>query len=186
MFRIANIRFLHEFLHFKNAHVFLIFQAFSEHHKNALKKLSISCGKMSFNNAFFLTNVQENVIKEWQEEDADFSKKLNEQKRIALKNNIYSDNKSFWIYKKLKRKGFIAGKYQVCNSEQKKGNLIIKQKILPKLVHDLNMHEPNFQANYDDEKDLIELLNLSNSHSEITNLRSWEKVMPLYPLSPFN
>ena len=158
----------------------------SKENLQKVNKISVSIGPANFNASRLIVVLARTIAQQIKCPLSSISSFELISKRIALKNNIYSDNKSFWIYKKLKRKGFIAGKYQVCNSEQKKGNLIIKQKILPKLVHDLNMHEPNFQANYDDEKDLIELLNLSNSHSEITNLRSWEKVMPLYPLSPFN
>ena len=38
-------------------------------------------------------------------------------KRIAVKNNIYYNKSSFWIFKKLKRRGYIAGKYEICISE---------------------------------------------------------------------
>ena len=83
-------------------------------------------------------------------------------KRIALRNNIYKKNKSFWIYKKLKRKGFIAGKYEVCISEQDNKKLMLKEKVIPKVVQELDNKETNFEANYDDKEDLKELLNLSN------------------------
>ena len=43
-------------------------------------------------------------------------------KRIASKNNIFTNKKSFWIYKKLKRKGFIAGKYEICHNEKTLGS----------------------------------------------------------------
>ncbi len=107
-------------------------------------------------------------------------------KRIALKNKIYENNQAFWIYKKLKRKGFIAGKYIVCNSDDKKENLMIKEKVVPKIFQELLNKENSFEANYEDEKDLKELLNLSNRNSKIPNPNSWETVLPLYPLSPIN
>ena len=40
-------------------------------------------------------------------------------KRIAKENNIFMNKKSFWIYKTLKRKGFIAGKYEILRNEAK-------------------------------------------------------------------
>ena len=58
-------------------------------------------------------------------------------KRIALKNNIFTNKKSFWIYKKLKRKGFIAGKYEICHDEENDANLVIREKVIPKVVKEL-------------------------------------------------
>ena len=39
-------------------------------------------------------------------------------KRIGSNNNIFINKKSFWIYKKLKRKGFIAGKYKFVKTKK--------------------------------------------------------------------
>ena len=41
-------------------------------------------------------------------------------------------------------------------------------------------------ANYDDKEDLKELLDLTNENLLNTNVNSWEKVLPLYPISPIN
>ena len=71
-------------------------------------------------------------------------------KRIALKNNIFFNKKSFWIYKKLKRKGMIVGKYEVCFSKSNNKELIIREQIIPKLVEKLDDEELNFQASYNE------------------------------------
>ena len=42
------------------------------------------------------------------------------------------------------------------------------------------------EAVYEDEKDLTELLNLSNKNLFNENLNSWQKVLPIYPISPIN
>ena len=107
-------------------------------------------------------------------------------KRIASKNNIFTDKKSFWIYKKLKRKGFIAGNYEICHNEKNNLDLVIRETILPKVVKELDNKELVFEAIYDDEEDLKELLNLSNKNLLNSNVGSWEKVLPLYPISPIN
>ena len=107
-------------------------------------------------------------------------------KRIASKNNIFKNKKSFWIYKKLKRKGFIAGKYEICHNEKNSSDLIIKETVLPKVVKELDSKELSFEATYDDKKDLKELLDLSNKNLLNTNINSWKKVLPLYPISPIN
>ena len=106
--------------------------------------------------------------------------------RIASKNNIFTNKKSFWIYKKLKRKGFIAGKYEICHNEKKFSDLVIRETVLPKVVKELESKEISFEANYDDKEDLKELLDLSNKNSLNSNVDSWEKVLPLYPISPIN
>ena len=107
-------------------------------------------------------------------------------KRIASKNDIFTNKQSFWIYKKLKRKGFIAGKYEICHNEKKHSDLVIREIVLPKVVKELESKELFFEAIYDDKEDLKELLNLSNKNLLNSNLDSWKKVLPLYPISPIN
>ena len=107
-------------------------------------------------------------------------------KRIASKNNIFTNKKSFWIYKKLKRNGFIAGKYEIFHKEKNSSDLVIRETVLPKVFKELENKELTFEANYDDKEDLKELLNLANKNLLNSNLDSWEKVLPLYPISPIN
>ena len=106
--------------------------------------------------------------------------------RIASNNNIFANNKSFWIYKKLKRKGYIAGRYEICYHEKNSSDLVIRETVLPKVVKELESKELFFEAIYDDKEDLKELLNLSNKNLLNSNLHAWEKVLPLYPISPIN
>ena len=107
-------------------------------------------------------------------------------KRIAMKNNIYYNKNSFWIFKKLKRRGYIAGKYEICISEKPNKNITIKEKIIPKIFEELKNKEFSYQAEYSDIEDLKELLNLSNQNSQHSSSNTWNKVLPLYPLSPIN
>jgi len=107
-------------------------------------------------------------------------------KRIASKNKIFTNKKSFWIYKKLKRKGFIAGKYKICNNEKIPSDLLIREIVLPKVIKEIDSKELFFEAIYDDKEDLKELLNLSNKSLLNSDLDSWKKVLPLYPISPIN
>ena len=107
-------------------------------------------------------------------------------KRIALKNNIYSKNNSFWIFKKLKRRGYIAGKYEICICKKTNKDITIKERIIPKIFKELTNTEYSFQAEYSDLEDLKELLNLSNKNSQNSLFNKWDTVLPLYPMSPFN
>ena len=107
-------------------------------------------------------------------------------KRIAMKNNIYSNKNSFWIFKQLKRRGYIAGKYEICISEKSQNKITIKEIIIPKIFEELTHMKSSYQADYSDIEDLKELLNLSNKNSQHSNLNTWDKVLPLYPISPIN
>lgn len=107
-------------------------------------------------------------------------------KRIAIKNNIYFNKNSFWIFKKLKRRGYIAGKYEICISEKPNKKIIIKEKIIPKIFEELINTEFSYQADYSDIEDLKELLTLSNKNSQHSSPNTWNKVLPLYPISPVN
>ncbi len=107
-------------------------------------------------------------------------------KRIAIKNNIYPKKNSFWIFKKLKKRGYIAGKYEIYISKKSKNNINIKEKISPKIFKELINKESSYQAEYSDVEDLKQLLNLSNKNEQQSNSNSWNKVLPLYPLSPIN
>ena len=107
-------------------------------------------------------------------------------RRIASKNNIFTNKKSFWIYKKLKRKGFIAGKYEISHNESKSAELVIRETVLPKVIQDFGRKELFFEANYEDKLDLKELLDISNKNFLNINVNSWQKVLPLYPISPIN
>ena len=107
-------------------------------------------------------------------------------KRIASKNNIFINKQSFWIYKKLKRKGFIAGKYEIGHKDKNNPDLIIRETVLPKVIQEFRSKELFFEANYEDKDDLRELLDLSNKNFLHENINSWQKVLPLYPISPIN
>ena len=53
-------------------------------------------------------------------------------------------------------------------------------------IRDSDSKDLYFEAAYDDKKDLKELLDLSNKNLLNSNINSWRKVLPLYPISPIN
>ena len=156
--------------------------------ENLLKvnKLSVSIGPANFNASRLIVVLARTISQQINCPLDSFSSFEIMAKRIASKNNIFTDKKSFWIYKKLKRKGFIAGKYEICQKEEKNSDLIIRETVVPKLIKELDCKELYFEANYEDKEDLTELLNLSNKNLLNTNINSWKKVLPLYPISPIN
>ena len=158
----------------------------SKENLQKINKISVSTGPANFHASRLIVVLARTISQQINCPLDSFSSFEIMAKRIASKNNIFANKKSFWIYKKLKRKGFIAGKYEVCHNEKNSSDLIIQEKVLPKVVKALDIKELFFEANYDDEKDLKELLDLSNKNLFNANLNSWKKVLPLYPISPIN
>ncbi len=158
----------------------------SKENLQKIKKLSVSIGPANFNASRLVVVLARTISQQINCPLDSFSAFEIMAKRIASKNNIFKKNKSFWIYKKLKRKGLIAGKYEIYHKEKDSSDLVIRETVLPKVVKELESKELTFEANYDDKEDLKELLNLANKNLLNSNLDSWKKVLPLYPISPIN
>ena len=151
-----------------------------------INKLSVSIGPANFNASRIIVVLARTISQQINCPLNSFSSFEIMAKRIASKNNIFLNKKSFWIYKKLKRKGFIAGKYEICHKEKDSSDLVIRETVLPKVIKELDSTERTFEANYDDKEDLKELLDLANKNLLNSNVDSWRKVLPLYPISPIN
>ena len=107
-------------------------------------------------------------------------------KRIAIKNHILDNNECFWIIKKLKRRGSIAGKYRINNLNLDNSNLHIEEVIRPKLYKKFITREAYFEAEYDIKNELKQLLELSANNYENLISNHWTNVLPIYPLEPVN
>ena len=151
-----------------------------------INQLSVSIGPANFNASRLIVVLARTISQQINCPLHSFSSFEIMAKRIASKNNFFTNKKSFWIFKKLKRKGFIAGKYEICQNEKHPSNLFIRETVLPKVVRELESKEIFFEAIYDDKEDLKELLNLSNKNLLNSTVDSWKKVLPLYPISPIN
>ena len=158
----------------------------SKENLQKVNKISVSIGPANFNASRLIVVLARTISQQINRPLDSFSSFEIMAKRIASKNNIFTNKQSFWIYKKLKRKGFIAGKYEICHKEEKNKDLIIRETVSPKVFKELESKELIFQANYEDKRDLTELLNLSNKNLSNSNANSWKKVFPLYPISPIN
>ena len=151
-----------------------------------INKISVSIGPANFNASRLIVTLARTISQQIKCPLESYSSFEIMAKRIASKNNIFKNKKSFWIYKKLKRKGLIAGKYEIYHKEKDSSDLVIRETVLPKVVKELESKEILFEAVYDDKEDLKELLNLSNKNLLNSNVDSWKKVLPLYPISPIN
>jgi len=158
----------------------------SKENLQKISKLSVSIGPANFNASRLIVVLARTISQQINCPLDSFSSFQIMAKRIASKNNILKNKKSFWIYKKLKRKGFIAGKYEICHNNAQNKDLVIKEIVLPKVIKELESKELSFEADYEDKSDLKELLNLANENLLNINVNSWQKVLPLYPLPPIN
>ena len=158
----------------------------SKENLQKVNKISVSIGPANFNASRLIVVLARTISQQINCPLDSYSSFEIMAKRIASKNNIFINKKSFWIYKKLKRKGFIAGKYEICHKEKNSSDLVIREIVLPKVIKELDCKELTFEASYDDKEDLKELLNLANKNLLNSNVSSWRKVFPLYPISPIN
>ena len=158
----------------------------SKENLQKINKLSVSIGPANFNASRLIVVLARTISQQINCPLDSFSSFELMAKRIASKNNIFTNKQSFWIYKKLKRKGFIAGKYEISHDEENYADLVIREKVTPRVVQELESKALFFEANYDDKEDLKELLDLSNKNLLNSDVDSWRKVLPLYPISPIN
>ena len=157
----------------------------SKENLQKINKLSVSIGPANFNASRLIVVLARTISQQINCPLDSFSSFEIMAKRIALKNNVLKNKKSFWIFKKLKRKGFIAGKYEICHNETN-SDLVMRETVLPKVVKELKSKELSFEAIYDDKEDLKELLDLSTKNLLNSNINSWRKVLPLYPIPAIN
>ena len=88
----------------------------SKENLQKINKLSVSIGPANFNASRLIVVLARTISQQISCPVDSYSSFAIMAKRIASKNNIFTNKKSFWIYKKLKRKGFIAGKYEICKN----------------------------------------------------------------------
>jgi len=157
----------------------------SKENLQKLNKISVSIGPANFNASRLIVVLARTISQQINCPLDSFSSFEIMAKRIASKNNVFTIQQPFWIYKKLKRNGFIAGKYEIYHNKEN-ADPILRETVIPKVIRELDCKDLYFEANYEDKEDLTELLNLSNKNLFNTQINSWQKVLPLYPISPIN
>ena len=107
-------------------------------------------------------------------------------KRIAIKNSFLDNNQYFWIIKRLKNRGYIAGKYRINILKNENSDIYIEEIISPKLYKQFLKKEAYFEAEYDIEDELKQLLELSTRNHKKLIQNHWANVLPIYPIEPVN
>ena len=112
----------------------------SKENLQKVNKISVSIGPANFNASRLIVVLARTISQQINCPLDSFSSFEIMAKRIASKNNIFTKKQSFWIYKKLKRRGFIAGKYEICNDE-KNSDLVIRETVIPKFIKEFESEE---------------------------------------------
>ena len=160
-------------------------QFISKENLQKINKISVSIGPANFNASRLIVVLARTISQQINCPLDSYSSFQIIAKRITSK-NIFIKKNSFWIYKKLKRNGYIAGKYEIWHDKEKNADPVIRETVLPKVIKELESQEVLFEAKYEDKEDLRELLDLSNKNLLNQRVDSWKKVLPLYPISPIN
>ena len=147
---------------------------------SSIKRISVSLGPSNFNASRLIVVLARTISQQIQCSLDSYSSYKLMAKRIAIKNNIFEHNQSFWITKKLKERGYLCGKYKIIINEKTKIQELIKPNLYKKFPQDAIC----LQVDENIKDELKELLNYSliNHQESITN--NWETVIPIYPLSP--
>ena len=117
----------------------------SKENLQKVSNISVSIGPGNFNASRLIVILARTISQQIKCPLNSFSSFEIMAKRIASKNNIFTNKQPFWIYKKLKRKGFIAGKYEICHSKEN-ADLVIRETVVPKIIKELDCKEIYFEA----------------------------------------
>ncbi len=153
---------------------------------NSIARISISIGPANFNASRQIVVCARAISQQLNCSLDKYSTFKIMAKRIAIKNQILDNNQHFWIIKRLKTRGYIGGKYKINNLKRMNSNLYIEEVISPKLYKKFIKKEPYFEAEYDIEDELKNLLELSAKNHENLIQNHWQNVLPIYPIEPVN
>ena len=105
-----------------------------------------------------------------------------------LANELKTENKEkpFWIKQLLKRRGLIAGKYQVKRLSQDINKKETLELIAPYLLPKGMEISPALDSKEDVSKDTLELLNISLTAHKLKIKSDWREILPIYPTSPLD
>ena len=154
----------------------------------SIERIVISVGPSNFNASRLIVTCSKSLSQQIKCSLDSYSSFQIIAKRLITNNNYSNlkNNKSFWIINKLKKRGYIAGKYNIELKNIQTQELIVKELVRPKLYKNLEKDSIHFEVSFNIQEELEELLNLSYLNFENSIFNSWEDVFPIYPISPVN
>ena len=151
---------------------------------DSIERISISIGPANFNASRQIVVCARTISQQINCSLDKYSSFYLMAKRIALKNQKIINNKTFWIYKKLKSRGIIAGKYNAKTKKNSYEKWDIEEIISPLLYKDFLNNERQFEAEYKIKDELKQLLELSLDNYKNLISNHWKNVLPIYPIDP--
>lgn len=152
----------------------------------SIKRIAISTGPSNFNASRQIAACARTISHQLKCPLDHFSSFRIIAKRIAIKNKILDQKESFWIFKKLKNRGYIVGKYFINYNPDKVLINSVDELIKPKLFKRFEKQKFQYSVNYDMREDLKELIELSYSNHKKCINTPWDEALPIYPLSATN
>ena len=152
----------------------------------SIERISISVGPANFNASRQIVVCARAISQQLNCSLDNYSSFKIMAKRIAIKNEIVDSNQNFWIIKRLKNRGYIAGKYRINILKNENSDIYIEEIISPKLYKQFLKKEAYFEAEYDIEDELKQLLELSTRNHKKLVENHWANVLPIYPIEPVN
>jgi len=152
----------------------------------SIERIVITVGPSNFNASKLIVTCSKSLSQQLQCSLDSYSSFEIIAKRLIANNYTLKNNNTFWIINKLKKRGYIAGKYNIEIKNIQTKELIVKELVRPKLYKNLEEESIHYEVSFNIKEELEELLNLSylNHQNSISN--SWEDVFPIYPISPVN
>ena len=154
----------------------------------SIERIVISVGPSNFNASRLIVTCSKSLSQQIKCSLDSYSNFEIIAKRLIANNyNLNLKNKNtFWIIKKLKKRGYIAGKYYFELKNIKTKEFIVQEVVRPKLYKNIEKDSIHYEVSFNIQEDLEELLNLSYLNFENSIFNSWENVFPIYPISPVN
>ena len=152
----------------------------------SIERITVSTGPANFNASRLIITLARTLSQQLNCSLDGYSSFRIMGKRIASKNKIQNLNEPFWIINQLKNRGYISGKYCLEGNKMFPDKICIKELIKPKIIKDIPTENLYFHAEYDAKDELKELLSLSFSNHCKQIVSKWDKVLPIYPISPIN
>jgi len=155
---------------------------------NSIERIVVTIGPSNFNASRLIVTCSKSLSQQIKCSLDSYSSFQIIAKRLITNNSSLNvrESNSFWIINKLRKRGYIAGKYNIELKNTQTQEIIVKELVKPQLYKNLEKEIIHYEASFNIKEELQELLNLSYLNHQNSIFNSWEDVFPIYPISPVN